>query len=185
MSKKKSPVLAEQKEPAHSIHLYVTGDNIPVQIGKATVYLRQPLYIERDQADYQESLFARGIEIEDEVIQFLSESPAPASEILRLKEAVKLRETLFASEKDEVRKRIMNDRINFMYEIIEGRDASEAILERFSSRAKMRWYAKTLVVDEHEKPLDYNKMHPVVQDAIMTAVEAMMEDIDTLPLGLA
>lgn len=184
MTKKKSPVLPEEKEPAHDISLYVTGEPLSVSIGTTTVYIRQPLYIERDQADFQESLWSRNIEVENEEIVFLSESPAPKKEIERLREAIQQREKLFESEEDEVRKRVMNERINFMYRVIEGRDASEALLERFSSRAKMRWYAKTLVIDEEGLRLDYNSMHPAVQDLILEAIESMMEDIDTLPLGL-
>lgn len=185
MTKKKSPVvLPEEKEPAHDISLYVTGEYIPVEVGTVTVYIRQPLYIERDQADFQESLFSRNIEVENEEIAFLSESPAPKKELERLRTAIKQREALFESETDDVRKRVMNERINFMYQVVDGRDASEALLERFSSRAKMRWYAKTLVVDKDGLRLDYNSMHPAVQDMILTAIESMMEDIDTLPLEL-
>jgi len=185
MTKRKSPVLAEEKEPAHSLNLYITGEPLPVTIGKATVYLRQPSYLERDQADFQESLFSRHIEVEDDEVRFLSESPAPKKEIERIKTAIGARETLLQSETDEIRKRVMNDRLNFMYDVIEGRHAAESLLETYSARVKKRWLAKNLVIDKEGSRLDYDKMHPAIQDVIMEAVDTMLEDIDTIPLGLA
>jgi len=171
-------------ESAHSVNLYVTGEPIPVTIGNVTLYLRQPTYIERDEADLKKSLFARMLEVDYEEIRMLTDASAPKAEIESLKRLIAEREKNFAGEKDEVRKRILNDRLNFMYEVIENRNAATMVIEMYSDRYRRRWYSRTLIQDKEGNPLDYDSMHPAVQDLIMSAVELMLEDIENLPLGL-
>lgn len=172
------------EESAHSVNLYITGEPIPVTIGSVTLYLRQPSYLERDEADLKKSMFARLLEVDYEEIRVLLEANAPKSEIEGLKRLIAEREKTFAKEKDEVRKRILNERLNFMYEVIENRNAATMIIEMYSDRYRRRWYSRTLIQDEEGNRLDYDSMHPAVQDLIMSAVELMLEDIENLPLGL-